>query len=67
MPTVLDKSTPTPDLIGTLGTRRRDPLELDAAITALVDREELAGPDEAARLRRIRGDLETELADRLAE
>lgn len=66
---------PTPDLVGNLADRRRDVefaarptvLELDDAVTAILDRENVAGPDERARLRRVRRRLELELADRLAE
>jgi hypothetical protein len=66
----------TPDVIGAL--RRPAPalelvpeplnvLELDDAITAILDREEHADADTRARLSRVRARLEGELADRLAE
>lgn len=38
-----------------------DALELEAAVHALVDRDEVAGPRERARLRRARAVLEAEL------
>ena len=45
----------------------REPLDLEAAITALLDREELVGDrDERAGLARVRRDLERELGDALA-
>ena len=44
-----------------------DPPALQDAISAILDREELAGPDECARLRRVRYDLERRAADMLDE
>lgn len=47
-------------------TTEREPLDLEAAITALLDREETVASDERARIRRVRHDLERELGDALA-
>lgn len=74
MPTVLENN-PTPDVIGALCRAAASDLtppalnvlELDDAVTAILDRENVAGPDERARLRRVRARLELELSDRLAE
>ena len=44
----------------------REPLDLEAAIVALLDREELADHDQCAGLARVRRDLERELGDALA-
>lgn len=66
----------TPDLVAAFAAAapalelRPTPLnvhELDDAVTALLDREQYAGPDERARLARVRLRLEAELADRLTE
>lgn len=66
----------TPDLVGAfarpapaleLVPEPLNVLELDDAVTAILDREQYAGPDERARLSRVRARLEAELADRLAE
>ena len=43
------------------------PPELEDLLTAVGDREDLAGPDERARLRRGRHAIEAELARLLAE
>jgi hypothetical protein len=74
METVLERN-PTPDVVGLLAGAGAtldlpaplNPIELDEAVTAILDREDIAGPDERARLRRVRAVLERELADRLAE
>ena len=41
----------------------RDALDLEAAITALLEREDTASAEATERLRRVRRDLELELAD----
>ena len=66
------KRTRSPDLIGALAGARARPAELTPpelvdAIGAILDRADVAGADERARLARVRGKLEAELADRLAE
>lgn len=43
------------------------PVDLQDAISALLDREDLAPPDERARLRRVRADLERRAGDMLDE
>jgi hypothetical protein len=60
-----------PDLMAALsaparGVRLEAP-ELVDAIAAILDRLDVAGPDERARLGRVAGQLERELAERLAE
>lgn len=69
---MLDVANTTPDLVGTLERARGlvTPLELedlDAGLTAIGDREDLAGPAERARLRRVRLELERRAAELLAE
>lgn len=44
-----------------------DALSLQDAISALLDREHVCGPDERARVQRVRHDLERRLADLLDE
>jgi len=69
------RDTTAPDLVGILDRRparrpageRLELADLDAGLTAIGDREDLAGPDERARLRRVRLDLEARAADLLAE
>lgn len=41
----------------------RDALDLEAAITALLEHEDTASAEATERLRRVRRDLELELAD----
>lgn len=63
---------PAPDLLPALEPATGSPspapgdgltlADLDAGLTALVDREDLAGPDERARLRRVRDALERQAA-----
>lgn len=63
----------TPDLVGRLATQARtaayrlEAPELVDAIGAILDRADVAGVDERARLGRVRLRLERELAERLAE
>jgi hypothetical protein len=65
-------STPAPDLVGALAHRaqranRLEAPELVDIIGAILDRADVAGVDERARLLRSAGKLERELAARLAE
>lgn len=64
-------TTPAPDLLGALRPERHGPRleapDLVDAIGAIVDRQDVAGPDERARLERVARILERELAARLAE
>lgn len=60
-----------PDLIGAIRPARPGPRltapELVDAIGAVLDRQDVAGEDEHARLARVARILEGELAERLAE
>lgn len=60
-----------PDLLAALRPERHGPRleapDLVDAIGAIVDRQDVAGPDERARLGRVARILELELAARLAE
>lgn len=68
----MDTPARTPDLLGDLianveRSDRLEAVELVDVIGAVLDRAGSAGVDERARLLRIRGKLERELASRLAE
>lgn len=69
------RASSTPDLVAALERGRYDAApvvrleleDLDAGLTAIGDREDLAGPAERARLRRVRLELERAAAELLAE